>query len=229
MLEEFQELTYGTIERCTNKLNINGITNFENDNIFIGGIAGSNRNTIKLCENDGDIEGEGSGQQTQTGGICGFNNCYITSCYNKGKVTGRGKEKASQVYVGGIVGINWIEQEGELKIEKCYNMGDVHGEYGYYTHIGGIVGHNDMYGNVSQCCNVSYVTAIGAEDATNPYSGGICGHTKSDNTAIIKECYYFNRYINNGVGYGAYEEEEIMGINNINDIPSVKEITGYDF
>ena len=127
------------------------------------------------------------------------------------------------------MGVNYIANEGNLIVEKCYNEGEISGENGYYTHAGGIIGENGSYGNISKCCSVSNVKAQGSNGGTVAASAGICGRTESDNTTIIKECYYFNQYINNGVGYGQYEEEEVIGIDNINDIPSVKEITGYDF
>lgn len=227
---------YGTIQYCTNKTNISGKCQVSALKLFAGGIAAINRKNIEFCKNEGDVFGEGAtGWQTQIGGITGFNNCSVTSCYNKGKVSGKGSGSnlpsptfKQQVMIGGIVGMNYIDNEGILIVEKCYNEGEISGENGYYTHAGGIVGENGSYGNINKCCNVSHVKATGSEGGTVAISAGICGLTEKDNTTI-KECYYFNQYINNGVGYGEYEEEEIIGVDNINDIPSVKEITGHDF
>lgn len=179
--------------------------------------------------------GEGkTGWQTHVGGITGFNNCSVISCYNNGKISGKGSGSnlpsptfTQQVFVGGIVGSNYIDNEGTLIIEKCYNEGEVSGENGYYTHVGGIIGENGSYGNINKCCNVSYVKAQGINGEPEAYSAGICGVTQSDDTTIIRECYYFNQYINVGVGYGTYEE--VIEIDNINNIPSVEEMTGYIF
>lgn len=228
---------YGTIEYCINKANISGKCQESALKIFAGGIASINRKNINFCKNEGNVVGEGkSGWVTNIGGIAGYNNCSVISCYNKGEVSGKGSgsnlpspTNRQQVFIGGIVGINYIDDEGILNVEKCYNEGDVHGENGYYTHVGGIAGENGGYGNINKCCNVSYVKAQGMNGGTMTFSGAISGYTASNNTTIVKECYYFNQYIDRGIGYGTYEEDELIGIDNINDIPSVKEITGYDF
>ncbi len=230
---------YGDIQYCTNKANVSGECHTSALKIFAGGIAGVNRNNIEVCKNEGELFGEGkSGWQTHIGGIVGYNNYCVISCYNKGKVLAKGNgsnlpfptnNEVQQVDAGGIVGSTYIGNDGVLNIEKCYNEGEVSGENGYSTNVGGIVGSNGWYGDINKCCNVSYVKAQGINGGDAPVFGGICGWTPSNNTSIIKECYYFNQYINNGVGDGAYEEEEVIGIDNINDIPSVKEITGYDF
>lgn len=217
---------YGTIEYCTNKLDVSGIQISAKD-IFTGGIVGINRKNIEFCKNEGNIAGTGNREQTQTGGIAGFNNKDIKSCYNKGNVTGIGGETtSSQVYSGGIAGINWTGDEITLNIERCYNEGNIHGENGYYTHVGGMIGEVTSNSNIKQCCNVSYVTGKGIDGGTLTYLGGICGLVRN---ITIENSYYYNQYIDRGIGYGTYEEDELIGIDNINDIPSVKEITGYDF
>ena len=230
---------YGDIQYCTNKANISGECHTAALKNFAGGIAGVSRKNISFCKNEGNIFGEGkSGWQTIVGGILGYNNHSVISCYNKGNVSAKGSgsnlpvptnDELQQVDAGGIAGSNYIANEGILVIEKCYNEGNVSGENGYYIYVGGIIGINERYGKINKCCNVSYVRVQGINGGTTPVFGGICGYIRSDNTTIVKQCYYFNQYINNAVGYGSYEEEEITGIDNINDIPSVKEITGYDF
>ncbi len=77
--------------------------------VNVGGIAGSNQGTIRLCEFAGEVSGKES-----TGGIAGYNGSggVIEECQNEAMVT-------ADLKAGGITGYN------EGYIGKCYNWGQV--------------------------------------------------------------------------------------------------------
>ena len=140
----------GIMTRCNNSGNINA-------DYCAGGIIGvqSDQATISDCYNTGNIEGG-----TYAGGIVGhastsFSCPVIVSCVNKGKIT----TAAGQA--GGIVGLG----DYYTYIDKCVNLGEVHGAvsvkdiiYQYYTvstTASGIANGS----NIINCLNRGKVTA----------------------------------------------------------------------
>ena len=148
-------------------------------NYSAGICAATTDGIMNNCVNYGDVEHTSTKASKDVGGITGLvtetntqNLHGLFNCYNFGNITLNG---ATCTSVGGIVG------EGSVKVENCYNFGQVYGEY-YYA--GGIVGNATA--EVVSCKNYGYVVT------NNRYAGGIIGYangatiSNSENNGVIE-------------------------------------------
>lgn len=142
---------------------------------YVGGIVGyacSPSNTISVtikgCKNYANISGGSS-----VGGIVGYANqdfhkTVISKCTNYGKICG---QNISDIYVGGIVGQQSGDDNGELIIEQCNNLNTVSG--GQY--VGGILGYAypkfGSYCTIKQCYNTGNIES----SVSSGCAGGIIG------------------------------------------------------
>lgn len=135
----------------------------------VGGIAGLIDIALTNAANRGSVNGGAS-----TGGIVGWSYGNISGSYNSGSVTGTSK-------VGGIVG---NLDKANLKIENCYNNGDITASSSDDT-SGGILGYTGKTGtSVANCYSTGAVTDGGN---FNPiYSNG--GTTN----ATVSNCFYLS-------------------------------------
>ncbi len=109
----------------------------------VGGIAGLIDIALTNVANRGSVNGGAS-----TGGIVGWSYGNISGSYNSGSVTGTSK-------VGGIVG---NLDKVNLKIENCYNNGDIMASSSDDT-SGGILGYTGRTGtSVANCYSTGEVT-----------------------------------------------------------------------
>lgn len=109
----------------------------------VGGIAGLIDIALTNAANCGSVNGGAS-----IGGIVGWSYGNISGSYNSGSVTGTSK-------VGGIVG---NLDKANLKIENCYNNGDITVSNGDDT-SGGILGYTGKTGtSVVNCYSTGEVT-----------------------------------------------------------------------
>ena len=97
---------------------------------------GLNRGRVENCYNTGSVNG--SAASSNVGGVVGRNEGPVKNCYNTGAVN------SSDNNVGGVVGQNFSG------VENCYNTGKVTGSSDY-SYIGGVVGYNSDFGNVTGC------------------------------------------------------------------------------
>lgn len=91
-----------SIESCRNDQSVFA----QDENSFVGGIAGENRGVVKNCYNSGDVRGN----STVGGIVGGGGNGEISCCYSVGCATG-------EASVGAIIG-----EKGKTKLEYCYYM-----------------------------------------------------------------------------------------------------------
>ena len=185
---------YGSIEKCHNLGTVNGsgecvggvagetyvagtmIDCFNRGTVIggsdVGGIVGSNVDSVTNCYNTGDVTGD-----HKVGGVMGVAVSNSERCYNTGTVTGSSS-------VGGVVGQNF-----NLTIYDCYNTGDVTGE----VEVGGVVGEN-YFGTLYDCYNIGKVS--GAESAV----GGIVGSNVNSKTYEYPfNCYYLENTALGGI------------------------------
>ena len=127
-----------TLNHVTNTGYVNGGTGPR-----VGGIAGLIDITLTNAANHGSVNGG-----AQTGGIVGWSYGNISGSYNSGSVKGTSK-------VGGIVG---DLDKVNLKIENCYNNGDIMASSSDDT-SGGILGYTGRTGtSVANCYSTGKVT-----------------------------------------------------------------------
>lgn len=171
----------GIITNCTNNGTITGTSN----DVFVGGVVGTNCGTVQNCTNNGTVE-----TATYAGGVVGVNFGTVSGSYNTKNVAG--------VTAGGVVGANsYANVSG--KVTSCYNTGTVSG-----TTAGGVIGtnywHDDYYttpGNVNSCYNTGKVTAP-SEGAT---IGGVVGANSNGSTSgTVNGCYFLVETAASGVG-----------------------------
>lgn len=143
---------------------------------FVGGITGLMEGggcAVIDCVNKADITGNTAGA---AGGIVGNakDDSTVSGCYNEGSVNG------ISGYAGGIAG-QWSGKAGS-KLNGCQNTGTI-AVTGSSGSAGGIVGHHNMYLEVSLCSNYGKVsTAVGYSCA-----GGISGYAAKG--GVIKTSY----------------------------------------
>ena len=168
----------GIITNCTNNGTITGTSN----DVFVGGVVGTNCGTVQNCTNNGTVE-----TATYAGGVVGVNFGTVSGSYNTKNVAG--------VTAGGVVGANsYANVSG--KVTSCYNTGTVTGT----TTAGGVVGEN-IYGTspgtVTSCYNIGKVTAP-SEGAT---IGGVVGANSNGSTSgTVNGCYFLVGTAASGVG-----------------------------
>ena len=174
----------GIITNCTNNGTITGTSN----DVFVGGVVGTNCGTVQNCTNNGTVE-----TATYAGGVVGVNFGTVSGSYNTKNVAG--------VTAGGVVGANsYANVSG--KVTSCYNTGTVSG-----TTAGGVIGtnywHDDYYttpGNVNSCYNTGKVTAP-SEGAT---IGGVVGANSNGSTSgTVNGCYYLENTAKLAIGDGS--------------------------
>lgn len=174
----------GIITNCTNNGTITGTSN----DVFVGGVVGTNCGTVQNCTNNGTVE-----SATYAGGVVGVNFGTVSGSYNTKNVAG--------VTAGGVVGANsYANVSG--KVTSCYNTGTVSG-----TTAGGVIGtnywHGDYYttpGNVNSCYNTGKVTAP-SEGAT---IGGVVGANSNGSTSgTVNGCYYLEDTAKLAIGDGS--------------------------
>ena len=171
----------GIITNCTNNGTITGTSN----DVFVGGVVGTNCGTVQNCTNNGAVE-----TATYAGGVVGVNFGTVSGSYNTKNVAG--------VTAGGVVGANsYANVSG--KVTSCYNTGTVTGT----TTAGGVVGEN-IYGTspgtpgtVTSCYNIGKVTAP-SEGAT---IGGVVGANSNGTiNGTVNGCYFLVETAASGVG-----------------------------
>ena len=117
----------------------------ENNEHYLGGIAGVFRGSMQNCYNTGSVQG--SGLLVFCGGIAAIMNLTDTNSiqdsYNTGSVSAEGKE----TYSGGIVS---ILQEDEGTIENCFNIGMVKDTDTGSGYTGGVIS-NDLPDSLISC------------------------------------------------------------------------------
>ena len=159
---------------------------------YVGGIQGYNyAQNITNCYNTGAVKVSANGEcWVASGGIVGYNygayyGARIENCYNIGRVSCEwtqdydatkeyGYALGASYLSGGIVGFT-----GEnLKINRCYNIGDVVGEH----FVGGIAGGVSDYSDdsITNSYNMGNVTAV-------QFAGGLVG--KDFYSLGIQNCY----------------------------------------
>ena len=119
-----------TIEMVESVGDVNGIGGAYADiSAYVGGVAGSNKGTIKYACNAGIVYGR---YAAYVGGIAGSNSSgRISYSFNQGNV-GNQYNTSNKPMVGGLVG--W--QSSGASISRCYNSGVVYASGAY---CGGIV------------------------------------------------------------------------------------------
>lgn len=166
----------------------------------VGGVAGYNAKEVSECVASAAVHSKSS-----AGGIVGENNwnneidCIVEHCTSTGDVIFEGDGTGSDLYGGGIVGVNYGG-----KIVACYRTsGNVRG----FEMAGGIVGRNDgdyfrgYHGEVVACYHSGgNVSATDYKESAYPsHAGGIAG--KNDSYAKIVACYHSNGTIKIDSGY----------------------------
>ena len=124
------------------------------------------------------------------GGVVGYTTsssaaCVIEKCYNTGTLTmdepaGMGRGAA---YMGGVTSRIY---SNKTVISKCYNTGDLivgASVSSSSLRIGGIVGHTNKPGRLTDCYNAGNATIKGKANY-----GGIVGEM-ADQAAVITNCY----------------------------------------
>ena len=202
----FGGITGRSMENC----DIIGCTNNApvvcNNNIaatYFGGIVGTiyDRTTIEGCTNNGRVARDvqaASGKVNCFGGIIGrtgntTDRCIIKDCINTGTIETTVNVKASQMYFGGIGGMDGSVPDGSsetnLYVGFCTNSGEINGfnqSTASYVAAGGIMGRLSNYSMVEFCNNLGSVTKTGNHSIEGCY-GGILGMVSSAD-AIVKEC-----------------------------------------
>ena len=180
----------GSIRNCYSTGTVTGTS-------FLGGIAGSNGNSISNCSSTGNVTG--GVNSYSLGGLLGVNYGDISNCYSKGTVTGEDNSN----WLGGLVGVNsygnisnsystctviggdnssdlggLVGYNNRGNVSNSYSTGKVTGGVGL-NDLGGLVGFNED-GSISDCYSTGAVTG-----GTN-YLGGLVGI----NTGSISNCYF---------------------------------------
>lgn len=186
---------------CSNKADI--VCNNNVKATYFGGIAGTiySNTTFERCSNEGRVARDvaaASGGVTTFGGLLGRTgndaaNCIIKDCSNSGTVETTINVKASQLYFGGISGMDGKVPEGSsemnLQILGCTNSGAINGfnqSQATYAAAGGIMGRMSNYSLIENCTNLGAVTKVGNHSIEGCF-GGIIGMT-SDATGIVRNC-----------------------------------------
>lgn len=182
------------------------ISEYSEDVIRVGGIAGKNNGIIESCYSNITID------------------AYL-EVYDARVTTQFGRSAYANLYLGGIAG----ENTGTIK--NCYNSGFIYsrgfadtygtGYTGCYHRNGGIVGDNRS-GEVSYCYNVGKVETESIGGHVD-YSSGIAGRNWSDKE--INNCYFISEY---EYGVGGIKNEQTTSCNS--DQMKIKDnFAGWDF
>ena len=182
--------------------NLADYTGASNDNIFTGGLVGSqNGGSITTSYATGNTDG-GAGHYDIVGGLVGLQDVgSITASYATGVVDGGAGDFDR---VGGLVG-----RQEEGSITASYATGNVDGRAGDYDRVGGLVGIK-FGGSIT----ASYATgglAGGAGDFENV--GGLVGNQKGGSITAS--------YATGGVAGGAGDTDLVGGLVGFQEIGSI--------
>lgn len=133
--------------------------------LTFGGVAGVNEGNVKYCYSGGTLTASSDKYKVSIGGISGMNSGFITGCFNEADIDGSITKEASQMFAGGITGVN----QGGF-IERAGNLGNVSGNgYSVYpAYAGGIAGMN-LNGKIDTAKNSAGISAL------HSFAGGIAG------------------------------------------------------
>lgn len=168
----------GIVDQCTNHASITAMNQ-------VGGVVGMNGGTVTSSGNTGAITAN-----YYFGGVVGYTTsssaaCIIEKCYNTGTITmdepaGMGRGAA---YMGGITSRIY---SNKTVIRACYNTGDLivgASVSSSNLRIGGIVGHTNKPGQLTDCYNAGNATIKGKANY-----GGIVGEM-ANQAVVITNCY----------------------------------------
>lgn len=168
----------GIVDRCINHASITAMNQ-------VGGVVGMNGGTVTASGNTGAITAN-----YYFGGVVGYTisssaTCIIEKCYNTGTITmdepaGMGRGAA---YMGGITSRIY---SNKTVIRACYNTGDLivgASVSSSNLRIGGIVGHTNKPGQLTDCYNAGNATIKGKANY-----GGIVGEM-ANQAVVITNCY----------------------------------------
>lgn len=168
----------GIVDQCTNHASITAMNQ-------VGGVVGMNGGTVTSSGNTGAITAN-----YYFGGVVGYTTsssaaCIIEKCYNTGTITmdepaGMGRGAA---YMGGITSRIY---SNKTVIRACYNTGDLivgASVSSSNLRIGGIVGHTNKPGQLTDCYNAGNATIKGKANY-----GGIVGEM-AEQAVVITNCY----------------------------------------
>ena len=168
----------GTVDNCTNDAPIVAMNQ-------VGGIVGMNGGTVKNCVNNGNITAN-----YYFGGVVGYTTsssatCIIEHCGNTGTLTmdePSGQSRGA-AYMGGVTSRIY---SNNTTISKCWNTGDLIvgvSSSSSALRIGGIVGHTNKPGSLTDSYNAGNFTIAG-----NVNCGGIVGEMAAQKV-VITNCY----------------------------------------
>lgn len=192
---------YGTISNCTAYADITtsvSTTNTGNDKnihytmtfyLSVGCIAGYNSSVITSCGGQGTITASayaqgvtyygahGAANHVYIGGLIGRNSdggscteSYSGTDINLSSTYG-GSYRDNYGYTGGLAGLN---TGNGTKISSCYSTGTINGGVNTSNYIGGLVGYNTNYAQITTCYTTSSLTV-----ANTSYAGGFVGFNES--------------------------------------------------
>ena len=198
--------TTGTINGKSASGNVKNTS--DRDSAQTGGIAGSNRGTIKNMESKGTVEGKNN-----VGGIVGenYSSGVVDSCTNESPVKGENN-------VGGIAG------ENQGTVSNCTNKkeGTVDGD----SNVGGIAGKNS--GELSNNTNEGAATGntnVGGIAGDN--SGAVTGNTNTKDGTVNGDTNVGGiAGKNSGVLSDNINEADVNGKNNVGGINGKNEESG---
>lgn len=156
------------IENCKNSGAVSSLKNNDAGSYHIGGIVGmlGSTNTVRGCENTGDVTGGGKTYEAGTGGIAGslYSTSVIDSCKNSGKIT-------AVVRVGGIAGFG--KMNASSVISNCENSGEITSTAASgKRHLGGILGYGTS-GAIDKCTNTGKLSHSTAADGAGEITGTV--------------------------------------------------------
>lgn len=153
------------------ELTVSGAVSAENHAAGIAAVAGGVIENVTNCV---DVTVAGN----YAGGICSQDagTLRITSCGNTGTIN-QSSRVESTGRMGGIIGC--ADSGAHVRIEKCFNTGDITG----YQYIGGIIGGQFGDADVDACFNTGGLTGISFGKV---YLGGIVGKSQG---GTITNCY----------------------------------------
>lgn len=168
----------GLVEQCVNDASITAMNQ-------VGGVVGMNAGKVFDSGNNGAVTAN-----YYFGGVVGYTSsssavCTIERCYNTGTLTmdepaGMGRGAA---YMGGITSRIYSPK---TVITRCYNTGDLvvgPSVSSSNLRVGGLVGHINKAGRLSDCYNAGHATIRGQANY-----GGIVGEM-ADQAAVVERCY----------------------------------------
>ena len=158
---------------------ISNLTIDNNDYDFVGlfGKIGTNGKISNLRLKDVNIVCTiNNASFAGVGGLAGYNDGIITNCSVTGEV--EGNKGVSDIYVGGLVGLN----HNNGSIENCYAKCIVYSN-GADVSVGGLIGAN--YNSIKNCYAISNVAGSGFGQVS---VGGFVGWN-NQGPASIENCY----------------------------------------